>query len=384
MSHLTLNPAQTASSAPPAGAPATQAAASAQRKKTAHLVRNSRLIAVSYLIDGLVLALFHLAGTISWVPVVIYTASGLTLSLVTACLFASGWTQRFKDPTLAIPQTIPAQLIQLGSMYFFPEVGFMFALLLFIVYSALTMRLEVRQSVIAWLLVCTASAIVLALSGQPLRIPDSSLAEQLIAMAFFALTLWRCVWLGSYNSGMTALMKKRGRELAALTQQVDMLAHHDELTGLLNRRSLFAALRDEQQRANRQKTPLCVGILDLDKFKAVNDELGHLAGDKTLKIFATTLKGHTRKSDRFGRYGGEEFLLIMTGTGADSAPYPIDRMREALAGADWNEVAPGFSVSFSCGIACHQPGESVEALLQRADEALYRAKADGRNCTRLG
>lgn len=383
MNHLTLASAQP--SAPsPADVAALQAARAAQQKKTAHWVRNCYLIAFSYLIDGLVLALFHLAGTISWVPVVVYTVSGLAISVTTAALIGSGWTQRFKDPGITIAQTIPAQGVQLGAMYLFPEVGFMFALLLFIVYSTLTMRLEVRQSLIAWGLVSLGTAAVLLLSGEPPRIPDSTLAEQLLSMAFFALTLWRCVWLGAYNSGMTALLKKRGRELAALTTQVDMLAHHDELTGLLNRRSLFSALRDEQLRADRQKLPLCVAILDLDKFKAVNDTLGHLAGDKTLKIFASTLKAHTRKSDRFGRYGGEEFLLIMTTTGPDTALVPIDRMREALLGADWNEVAPGFSMTFSCGVACYQPGESIEALLQRADEALYRAKADGRNCTRLG
>ncbi|MBC7954907.1 MAG: GGDEF domain-containing protein [Cytophagales bacterium] len=379
MSQLTLATGQ-----PAADDAAAQKARSAQQKKAAHMVRNIYLMAVSYLIDGVVLALFYLAGTISWVPVVAYTASSLALSATIAWLIGSGRTQRFKDPGIIIGQTIPAQMIQLGSMYFFPEVGFMFALLLFIVYSSLTMRLEVRQSLIAWGIVSVCTAIVLGLSGQPLRIPDSSLTEQLISMAFFALTLWRCVWLGAYNTGMTALLKKRGTELAALTAKVDQLAHHDELTGLLNRRSLLTALREELQRADRQKTPLCLGVLDLDKFKSVNDTLGHLAGDKTLKIFSSTLASLTRKTDRFGRYGGEEFLLIMIDTSAETALIPVERMRETLRDAPWSEVAPNFSATFSCGIACYQPGESLEALIQRADQALYRAKADGRNCTRLG
>ncbi|MBT9526498.1 MAG: GGDEF domain-containing protein [Rhizobacter sp.] len=383
MSQLTLATSQPAASAV-TDDDAAQKARQAQQKKTAHMVRNNYLIAFSYLIDGVVLALFHLAGTISWVPVVAYTGSGLVIAFTTGWLIGSGRTQRFKDPGIVIGQTIPAQLLQLGAMYFFPEIGFMFALLLFIVYSTLTMRLEVRQALLAWGLISVASAAMLGLSGQALRIPDSTLAEQLISMAFFALTLWRCVWLGAYNTGMTALLKKRSTELAGLTAKVDQLAHHDELTGLLNRRSLLASLHDEMQRADRQKTALCVGILDLDKFKSVNDTLGHLAGDKTLKIFANTLTGHARKSDRFGRYGGEEFLLIMTGTDPDAALVPLDRMRDALAEADWSEVAPGFGVTFSCGVACYQPGESAEVLLQRADEALYRAKADGRNCTRLG
>ncbi|HEX3138966.1 MAG TPA: GGDEF domain-containing protein [Rhizobacter sp.] len=379
MSHASV--ASPSATTPPT---ADQAAQNAQKKKTAHLVRNCHLIALSFLIDGLVLTLFHLAGTISWLPVLVYTGPGVALSMGLAWLIRSGRTQRFVDPGLTIPLTVVTQAFQLASMYLFPEVGFMFALLLFIVYSSLTLRVDVRASVIAWVIVCLSSGLVLLLSGQSLQIPGSNLAERLISLGFFVLTLWRFVWLGAYNGGMTALLKKRGHELAALTAQVDQLAHHDELTGLLNRRSLLAALHDEMQRTARQHTQLSVGIIDLDKFKAVNDTLGHLAGDKTLKIFATTLTGHTRKSDRFGRYGGEEFLLIMTGTGADCALYPIDRLREALASADWSDVAPGFGMTFSCGIACYQPGENIESLLQRADEALYRAKADGRNCSRLG
>jgi diguanylate cyclase (GGDEF)-like protein len=101
-----------------------------------------------------------------------------------------------------------------------------------------------------------------------------------------------------------------------------------------------------------------------------------------LKTFARTLAPQTRKSDRFGRHGGEEFMLVMTATPPTTAALPLQRMREALAQVDWGTVAPGLNVTFSCGITQYRPGERVEALLQRADEALYRAKADGRNCTR--
>ena len=368
----------------PADVAALQQARLAEQKKIAHWVRNCRLIALSYLIDGVVLTLFHLVGTIGWVPVLAYTLTGVTTILATGALIASGWTQRFKDPGITVAQTLVSQAIQLAAMHYVPEVGFMFVLLLFIVYSSLTMRVEVRVAVISWVVISLATGLVLMLSTEPPRIPDNSLAEQAITVAFLALTLWRCVWIGSYNSNMTTLLKKRGRELGELTARVDMMAHHDELTGVLNRRSLLTALRSEQQRAERQGLPLCVALIDLDKFKSVNDTLGHLAGDKTLKIFASTLTEHTRRSDRFGRYGGEEFLLIMTNTTPDIARVPIDRMREALSRAPWDEVAPGFGMTFSCGVACYQPGEGIEATLQRADEALYRAKADGRNCTRLG
>jgi diguanylate cyclase (GGDEF)-like protein len=368
-------------SSPPATPPT--APRKAPDRRLAHHLNNQRLIMMSYLIDGLVLVAFHFAGTIGWGPVLAYTGSGVLITAVTYGLIASGWTQRFQDTGIAVYQTIPAQLLQLACMAFVPEVSFMFALLLFIVYCTLTLSLDVLRSVIAWVIAAAGTVGILAFVGTPLHIPNATTAEQAISFAFFVITLWRCVLIGSFNRQMTGRLKARGRELAELTAKVDMLAHHDELTGVMNRRSLFAALRDELQRAERSKQPLAVAILDLDRFKAVNDTLGHLAGDKTLKIFASTLSQLTRKADRFGRYGGEEFLLVMTGTGLDTAETPIERMRAALKAADWSAVAPGFSATFSCGIAALRPGDTAEALLQRADDALYRAKHDGRDCTRV-
>lgn len=352
-------------------------------RKVAHHLKNQQLIMVSYLIDGLVLLAFHFAGTIGWAPVIGYTLGGVMSSAVVYVLIATGWTQRFRDNGLAIPQTIPSQLLMLVCMALVPEASFMFALLLFIVFCILTLAVNVRMALLVWLTASTGSAIVVGWLGVPLRMPHDTTAEQVISFVFFVITLWRCVQLGAFNRHMTGRLKARGRELAELTAKVDLLAHHDELTGVMNRRSLFTALHDEIQRAERSRQQLCVAILDLDRFKAVNDTLGHLAGDKTLKIFAGTLSQMARKADRFGRYGGEEFLLVMTNTGLDTAERPIERMRAALAAADWSAVAPGFSTTFSCGLAAWRPGETPEQLLQRADNALYRAKRNGRNCTRV-
>lgn len=368
-----------------ATSPPSRPSAAESDKKTAHHLRNLRLIMVSYSIDGLVLLLFCLAGTIGWQPVIGYTATGLAITGATYVLIATGRTRRLKDPALIIPHTIASQALQLAALALVPEVGFMFALLLFIVYGTLTLTLDVRRSLLAWILVTLGTVSVLAGSHQTIRIPDANLFEQLVAYGFFVITLWRCVWIGTFNSQMTALLHKRGEELAELTAQVDQLAHHDELTGLLNRRSLFNALRDEIQRAQRSRAPMCIALMDLDRFKSINDTLGHLVGDRTLRLFASTLAPLTRKSDCLGRYGGEEFLLVMTAIDAELALVPVQRMHDALAAADWSTVSPGLkAATFSCGIAALQPGDTAETLLKRADEALYRAKAEGRNCTRVG
>ncbi|MET0333738.1 MAG: hypothetical protein ABW190_05660, partial [Rhizobacter sp.] len=188
--------------------PAAPKPASVDRKLGHHL-RNQRLILVSYLVDGLVLLAFHLAGTISWVPVVAYTLSGFAITAVVYALISSGWTQRFQDTGISVYQTIPAQMLQLGCMALVPEVSFMFALLLFIVYCTLTLSLDVTRSLIAWAIATAAAAAVLGIVGTPLHIPNGNVAEQAISFAFFVITLWRCVLIGSFNREMTGKLKAR-------------------------------------------------------------------------------------------------------------------------------------------------------------------------------
>jgi diguanylate cyclase (GGDEF)-like protein len=354
------------------------------RKLRRHYLRTLQLIGASYLLDGSVMAMFWLAGTVGWLPSVAYTLSGLSLCAVCAALIMSGVTQRLRDPALYLPVVVVSSCIQLTAMALVPRLSFMFALILFIIYIAITLRETLRNATLAWIGVSAGVGLVLSLGDTRMTVPSSTLAEQMLSLGFFALTLWRCILLGSYNGTMSALLKKRGHELAELTRKVELLANHDELTGLLNRRSLINILEEEQLRAERTGKALSVAILDLDKFKSINDTLGHLAGDKTLKIFADTAFILARKTDRVGRYGGEEFLMIFIGTPAEVAQLPIERLRQGLREADWSEVASGFSVTFSCGIASYVSGETTEDMLNRADNALYRAKNEGRNCTRLG
>lgn len=358
--------------------------AARQSKLTAQHMRNHRLVMISYSLDGLGMLLYWLAGTVSWQPALVYTSVGLSVTGLAMLLTRYGKSARFRDPSIVLYTSMVSAALQLVCMVLFPKINFMFALILFVVYLSLTVVVPVRQAIAAWVVSSSAVILVLTLTGTQVRIPDATLFEQLIALGFFSLTLLRCVWLGTHNTFMTRLIKQRSIELAALTSRVEQLAHHDELTGLLNRRSLMAVLAQEQQRADRTGTPFCVAILDLDKFKSVNDNLGHLAGDKTLKIFAHVASQQTRKTDRLGRYGGEEFLMILNGTAIDASLNPIERIRQTLKEADWSDVAPDFCITFSCGVASYQSGDTVDILIKRADDALYRAKNEGRDCTRIG
>ncbi len=124
----------------------------------------------------------------------------------------------------------------------------------------------------------------------------------------------------------------------------------DELTRAFNRRCILAALDQEIARATRNGLPCSVAIIDLDWFKTINDRFGHPVGDEVLRTFATTIFANICSTEKFGRYGGEEFLLVMPDTPHASAARTVDRLRNIIAGAPWDKISPGLAVTFSAGI----------------------------------
>ena len=176
--------------------------------------------------------------------------------------------------------------------------------------------------------------------------------------------------------GIMRDVTERNRNQAML----ERLARYDALTGLLNRRAIVERLGEWLHHARRYSEPLSVVILDLDHFKMVNDLHGHQAGDAVLKATADMLQQSTRKTDIVGRYGGEEFLVILPRTDSDGAIVMAERMRTKLQGTpvDVGCETP-LGITASLGISPWCLGDSDDALIGRADAALYRAKAGGRN-----
>jgi diguanylate cyclase len=138
-------------------------------------------------------------------------------------------------------------------------------------------------------------------------------------------------------------------------------------------------LDDELARARRSNTPCSMALIDLDWFKRINDAYGHPTGDEVLRTFAITLFANIRNIDKFGRYGGEEFLLVLPDTSSDAAARILDRLRSIIADLDWSAFSPGLRVTISAGVATLAANENPDAVLARADAALYSAKARGRN-----
>jgi diguanylate cyclase (GGDEF)-like protein len=169
-------------------------------------------------------------------------------------------------------------------------------------------------------------------------------------------------------------------ENARLHRVVERQALIDELTGIANRRHCEDSLTAEIARAERLGTPFTLVLADLDDFKAVNDRHGHAVGDDVLREFAAVLRATVRESDVAGRWGGEEFVLLLPGTDGVGGAQLADRVRSALAErsfAGWGGAVVGVTCSF--GVAQHRPGDDERELFAAADRALYRAKREGKN-----
>jgi diguanylate cyclase (GGDEF)-like protein len=156
---------------------------------------------------------------------------------------------------------------------------------------------------------------------------------------------------------------------------INELAMRDELTGTFNRRHLMRLI----ERATERERRFSLCLLDIDFFKHINDTYGHTAGDAVLRAFAQTVQSQVRPGDTFGRYGGEEFLLMLPDTPAASARVLAERVRLAIEHMRCAELGPNVVVTVSIGVAECIPGESISQAVGRADEALYMAKSAGRN-----
>jgi len=212
----------------------------------------------------------------------------------------------------------------------------------------------------------------------PLRYPP---VVEAIHLAFAAIVLLGVSVLSVRMGSLREHVRVQKLELAASLERIRLLATQDELTGLPNRRHMQALLDAEHARQMRNFRPLSIAMLDLDHFKRINDKYGHYAGDVVLKGFADAARSTLRGSDVLSRWGGEEFLLMLPDTGEDEAARCMERMRQGLARVMFSSVTPDLQITFSAGLSVCGPDEPLEAVIERADGAMYRAKAQGRNCT---
>ncbi|MBM3301321.1 MAG: diguanylate cyclase, partial [Deltaproteobacteria bacterium] len=174
-------------------------------------------------------------------------------------------------------------------------------------------------------------------------------------------------------------------ELTMAKEALEHLATHDSLTGLLNRGAILERLRIELSRAHREGFPIGMIMIDLDNFKSVNDRHGHLIGDAVLREAARRITSLVRPYDAVGRYGGEEFIVVLPGCDRGNSADLAERLRTSFCDEPLSVDEGLFSVTLSCGVTAIDVASTtdIDACIRAADEALYKAKRSGRNRVEL-
>jgi diguanylate cyclase (GGDEF)-like protein len=293
-------------------------------------------------------------------------------------LIRSGYNQRFRDPTLAFPQTIVAQtLIACGY-----AVGGPFhavALLLFalvVVFGMFNMRAAAVRLACAYTLAVV--AIVMAWRAHT----DAANYRPQIELIYFVLlatALPAIAGLSGHLMEMRLRLKIQKHALEEALARIQEMATRDELTGLPNRRFMMAQLQEHALRRSRGGLPFYIAMVDIDHFKSVNDTYGHAVGDDVLRAFGAQARTALRTTDVIGRWGGEEFLLVLPDTQAGEPTLGVARLRSNLHKAQVSATEPHLRVGFSSGFTRYVEGEQIGQAIERADRALYQAKSAGRN-----
>ncbi len=281
---------------------------------------------------------------------------------------------------MSLPQAFVAQsVIATGYAFTGPiHASTLMLYMLVIVFGLFDMRAAYGRIVTAYTLVLAGAVMI----WRAHTMPQLYIAQyEMIYFALLATGLGVTSRLSLQLSTMRARLKSHKAELESALAHIHALATHDELTGLANRRHILAQLDEHAKRHARGGPTFYVAMADLDHFKSINDAHGHAVGDEALRTFAREALHQLRNTDVIGRWGGEEFLLLMPETPPGDPNMGIERLRAALATCPASEQVPALRVRFSLGIARYRDGEAIGDTIERADRAVYAAKEAGRNCT---
>lgn len=334
----------------------------------------------SYSVTLIVIVIFHLQGMIPLNLVLHFALFSVLANMVFWLLIHFNINLRLRDPSMTTMQIIACQWPALWIMYALEpgQARAVFLLLTIVPMLYGILGLSVRR----FILVCVLffiqySLLILALwLFKPTSLNTS--LEFIQALAY-VLVLAELALIGGFISGLRGKLRQRNNELKTAMARIQELVNIDELTGIFNRRRIFQVLSEESNRYKRAPGAFSLGILDVDYFKQINDTHGHQAGDEILRILATSVAEDLRVIDSFGRYGGEEFLLVMPQTGLAGALIKTERIRKSIEQLSFDALPPGARVTVSIGVAEFQSGETTDDTLARADKALYQAKEAGRN-----
>ena len=290
--------------------------------------------------------------------------------------FYSGKSTRFNDPSLTLPHMIWAILFVSIMLYHAVELrsALVLAYLSILPFGAFRLRWQGFLGVTLFTLACYIIALFALQQSRPGRWIVE--IEVLIGVAFIIAMMGYSV-LGREFSHLREKLADKNQQLQLALNKIEELAVTDELTGLYNRRYLMRMLEQQRAMSNREGSPFVIAFIDLDNFKQVNDQHGHLIGDQVLKQFSILLQESVREVDLVARFGGEEFVLLLNGVELATARLVVERIRSLVERMRFSEHQ--LQTTTSIGITQYRDTESIEQLIQRADHLLYVAKDNGRN-----
>lgn len=296
-------------------------------------------------------------------------------------LLRLGWSRRFADPSLTVPQMINASLFSAVGYMLAPQVHIALLMPVAVTLAYSVFALRGRQVVIVQ---ASTIAIFVAASTVMCALQPEYYAPviEVCVIGMLAMTVVMLTWAGSRVADLRARQRRQREALAETLERIEVMAESDGLTGLPNRRRMNALLARHADQAQRGGRAIVVALVDLDHFKQVNDTHGHAVGDEVLRTFARVAQASLPSTDVMARWGGEEFLLLSMDS-MDEVVRRLEMLRQTLQGPAGHVGVPDLMVRFSAGVAQHQPGLPVDDTVGLADEALYAAKGAGRSQTRV-
>jgi diguanylate cyclase len=325
----------------------------------------------------LVLFLVSLCNWLGFVSSKVLGVAGALILLILVVfyiLFQTKLNLKFRDPSLTAPQMLASSLTMIYVMHNAAAARGIFLIVILMIFMFVVFRLSGREFLQIALVVLAAYAVLI----WPVVLRPTKTADDNLAILYGVVLAVVLPWFAMMGAYIGRLRRQLNTSIAEL-ESSQAIAVRDDLTGAYNRRYLMGSLYKEKNRSDRGGEPFSMCLIDIDFFKRVNDTKGHLIGDQVLTLFTQAIQPDVRTTDYFGRFGGEEFLLILSETSASGACAHAERVRRSIEQHRFPEIDGDLRITVSIGVTQYRPREEISNALNRADRALYDAKASGRN-----
>lgn len=346
-------------------------------------MRRLGLSCISYAMQIALAVVIALLGAVTPMFVAGYAAAECLIVAIFYVAFRTGLNLRSREPNLTLAQVLAPALPGLALLYELDSAEAQAALVLTTVVPLLYGTLDLGMgSFIVAVMVYSIGYMAVVFSHGLLHTQEGLLFHNWILLASLTIVMPQIVLLSALINRLRRTLTERNDEVREAMARISVMAVRDHLTGLYNRRWLMEMLDRERTRCQRAPYVFCVGVIDVDHFKRINDTHGHAVGDEVLKRLGRNMADGVREIDSFGRFGGEEFLWIVPATDLDRAMEAAERLRRRAAELVFTgDGGAQFSVTLSIGLAQNDSDRRLrnDTLLRLADAALYEAKEAGRD-----